>query len=60
MTRKVVLSTGKWTSDAVVISPGLPQGSPLFPMLIAVYAAEMISRGDEQTGDELREDVIFC
>ena len=35
--RKVALRCGSWTSEIRTIVPGLPQGSPLSPVLFNVY-----------------------
>lgn len=39
--RKMALRQGAWTSDPISISPGLPQGSPLSPVLFNVYTAQV-------------------
>ena len=41
--RIVVLKCGNWVSTPTVISPGLPQGSPLSPVLFNVYTVHITS-----------------
>ena len=41
MQRTVALRLGTWTSDPVTITPGLPQGSPLSPVLYNIYTARV-------------------
>ena len=41
MRRTVALRHGNWTSDPAAITPGLPQGSPLSPVLYNVYTARL-------------------
>ena len=41
MERTVALRLGTWTSDPAHICPGLPQGSPLSPVLFNIYTANV-------------------
>ena len=50
MSRKVALRSGVWVSDVKEISPGLPQGSALSPVLFNVYTAKIASTGTHDTG----------
>ena len=50
MVRKVVLKSGRWMSDPVDITPGLPQGSPLSPVLFNIYTSKIASNEDFRPG----------
>ena len=39
--RTVALRLGDWVSDPLTISPGLPQGSPLSPVMFNIYTADL-------------------
>ena len=41
--RKVALRVGPWASDVKIITPGLPQGSALSPVLFNVYTVGITS-----------------
>jgi len=39
--RKVVFKCGSWASEPTIIRPGLPQGSPLSPVLFNIYTVRI-------------------
>ena len=58
--RKVALRVGAWTSDIRSITPGLPQGSALSPVLFNVYTAGITANQFEAPGRTLSfaDDVL--
>ena len=58
--RKVALRDGTWASDPTEITPGLPQGSALSPVLFNVYTAGITSNQFEGPGRTLSfaDDVL--
>ena len=58
--RKVALRVGAWTSDIRSITPGLPQGSALSPVLFNVYTAGITANQYEAPGRTLSfaDDVL--
>ena len=58
--RKVALRVGPWTSDVKSITPGLPQGSALSPVLFNVYTVGITSNQLEAPGKTLSfaDDVL--
>ena len=53
LTRKVAMKCGTWASDPKEIAPGLPQGSPLSPVLFNIYTAELSRHSEAQSGRTL-------
>ena len=51
--RKVALRVGPWTSEVKTITPGLPQGSALSPVLFNVYTVGITSNQLEAPGRTL-------
>ena len=58
--RKVALRVGLWTSEVKTITPGLPQGSALSPVLFNVYTVGITSNQLEAPGRTLSfaDDVL--
>ena len=58
--RKVALRVGPWTSEVKSITPGLPQGSALSPVLFNVYTVGITSNQLEAPGRTLSfaDDVL--
>ena len=58
--RKVALRVGPWTSEVRTITPGLPQGSALSPVLFNVYTVGITSNQLEGPGRTLSfaDDVL--
>ncbi len=58
--RKVALRVGTWTSEVKSITPGLPQGSALSPVLFNVYTVGITSNRLEKPGRTLSfaDDVL--
>merc|ERR1712177_20744 len=58
--RKVALRVGLWTSDVKTITPGLPQGSALSPVLLNIYTVGITSNQLEGPGRTLSfaDDVL--
>ena len=50
---KVAIRVGTWTSEVKKITPGLPQGSALSPVLFNVYTSGITSNQLESPGKTL-------
>jgi ribonuclease HI len=59
--RKVVLRCGGWSSEPVTIYPGLPQGSPLSPVLFNIYTAAITDQQLDGKGRTLSfaDDILI-
>ena len=58
--RKVAMRVGLWASEVKVITPGLPQGSTLSPVLFNIYTVGITSNQLEAPGRTLSfaDDVL--